>query len=138
VGSWRGGGKGGGRVSITVSWQFVRSRGMLRCPWNKVSTKSLIWHWHAPPSLLLQMKKAFSQRRKVMRNSLQPLLSAGQVSDALCALGLNPDARAQDLTLDDFVRLAWQLQQDDDDDDDDDGKGSAAEAGASPSGQQSD
>lgn len=57
-----------------------------------------------------QVKKAFSQRRKVLRNSLQPLHSAGQVGAALAALGLSADARAQDLTLDDFVRLAWELQ----------------------------
>lgn len=32
------------------------------------------------------------------------------MSEALGALGLNLEARAQDLTLQDFVRLAWQLQ----------------------------
>ena len=55
------------------------------------------------------MKKAFSQRRKTMRNSLQPLHSSAGVGAALAALGLNPNARAQDLTLADFVRFAWQL-----------------------------
>lgn len=56
------------------------------------------------------MKKAFSQRRKTMRNSLQPLHSSAGVAAALEALGLNPSARAQDLTLQDFVRFAWQLE----------------------------
>lgn len=55
------------------------------------------------------MKKAFSQRRKTMRNSLQPLHSSAGVGAALGALGLNPNARAQDLSLADFVRFAWQL-----------------------------
>lgn len=45
-----------------------------------------------------------------MRNSLQPLYSSGQVAAALAAAGLAPEARAQDLTLADFVALAWQLQ----------------------------
>ena len=64
-----------------------------------------------PPRPLwwVQMKKAFSQRRKTMRNSLQPLHSSAGVGAALGALGLNPNARAQDLTLADFVRFAWQL-----------------------------
>ncbi|GAB4815735.1 hypothetical protein N2152v2_002781 [Parachlorella kessleri] len=61
-------------------------------------------------AFLQLVKKAFSQRRKVIRNSLQPLYPGSQVSTALGALGLSVDARAQDLTLDDFVRLAWQLQ----------------------------
>ncbi|GFR49016.1 hypothetical protein Agub_g11037 [Astrephomene gubernaculifera] len=53
--------------------------------------------------------KAFSERRKKMRNSLQPLHSPEQVEAALSACGLSADARAQDLTLPQFVDLAWQL-----------------------------
>ncbi|KAG2490681.1 hypothetical protein HYH03_010848 [Edaphochlamys debaryana] len=55
--------------------------------------------------------KAFSERRKKMRNSLQPLASAEQVQAALAACGLNVDARAQDLTLDQFVALSWRLHE---------------------------
>ena len=40
-------------------------------------------------------KKAFSQRRKVARNSLRPLYEPGEVAAALAALGLSEDARAQ-------------------------------------------
>lgn len=64
----------------------------------------------AEKQFLQLLRKAFSQRRKVMRNSLQPLYDPVQVSAALSALGLNPDARAQDLTLEDFVHLAWEVQ----------------------------
>ena len=62
----------------------------------------------APP--LLQIKKAFSQRRKVVRNALRPLYEPGQVAAALAAAGLIEDARAQDLTLLQFGELAWRLQ----------------------------
>lgn len=56
-----------------------------------------------------QVKKGFSQRRKVLRNALRPLHEPGQVSAALQAAGLSAEARAQDLTLAQFAALAWQL-----------------------------
>ncbi|GIL52847.1 hypothetical protein Vafri_8614 [Volvox africanus] len=55
--------------------------------------------------------KAFSERRKKMRNSLQPLHSSNQVEAALAGCGLNVDARAQDLTLEQFVTLSRHLHQ---------------------------
>ncbi|GLC33506.1 hypothetical protein PLESTB_000082500 [Pleodorina starrii] len=55
------------------------------------------------------VSKAFSERRKKMRNSVQPLHTSDQVEAALAACGLNVDARAQDLTLEQFVSLSWQL-----------------------------
>ena len=54
--------------------------------------------------------KAFSERRKMMRNSMQPLHSSVEVEAALTACGLRPDARAQDLSVEQFARLAWELQ----------------------------
>ena len=50
---------------------------------------------HRRPLLPLQVKKAFSQRRKVARNSLRPLYEPGEVAAALTAVGLSEDARAQ-------------------------------------------
>ncbi|KAL4434460.1 hypothetical protein ABPG75_000901 [Micractinium tetrahymenae] len=58
------------------------------------------------------VKKAFSQRRKVVRNSLRPLYEPAQVAAALQAAGLSEDARAQDLTLQEFGALAWALAKD--------------------------
>jgi len=55
------------------------------------------------------VKKSFLQRRKVLRNALQPLVSAEQVATALEAAGLPLDARAQSLGLDDFVKLSWEI-----------------------------
>ena len=45
---------------------------------------------------------AFSQRRKTLRNTLKGMVSAEQ----LAALGINAGARAQELSVADFVRIA--------------------------------
>jgi len=45
---------------------------------------------------------AFSQRRKTLRNTLKGLVSG----DQLAALGINAGARAQELSVADFVRIA--------------------------------
>ncbi len=45
---------------------------------------------------------AFSQRRKTLRNTLKPLLSA----EAIAACGIDPSARAEQLTIAEFVHLA--------------------------------
>jgi 16S rRNA A1518/A1519 N6-dimethyltransferase RsmA/KsgA/DIM1 with predicted DNA glycosylase/AP lyase activity len=54
--------------------------------------------------------KAFSERRKMMRNSMQPLFAPAQVEAALRALKLRPDARAQDLSVAQFAAFAWELE----------------------------
>ena len=50
---------------------------------------------------------AFNQKRKMLRNSLRPLLGADvdTVTLALEQAGIAPDARPENLTLDDWVRL---------------------------------
>lgn len=49
---------------------------------------------------------AFSQRRKMLRNSLR-----GMVEDAhLVALGASPTCRAEELSVDDYIRLANSLK----------------------------
>ena len=50
---------------------------------------------------------AFGQRRKMLRGSLASVF-ANPVS-TLEALGLKPTARAEELTVDDFVKLAGAL-----------------------------
>ena len=56
------------------------------------------------------VKKSFMQRRKALRNSLQPLVSSAEAVMALEAVGLQADSRAQELTLEDFVKLAWEIE----------------------------
>jgi 16S rRNA (adenine1518-N6/adenine1519-N6)-dimethyltransferase len=46
--------------------------------------------------------KAFSQRRKTVRNALSDFVSAEELS----VLGIDPRLRPEDLSLDDFVRVA--------------------------------
>jgi 16S rRNA (adenine1518-N6/adenine1519-N6)-dimethyltransferase len=48
---------------------------------------------------------AFSQRRKMLRNTLRELISEA----ALAALGIKPTARAEDIAVTDYVRLANSL-----------------------------
>ena len=48
---------------------------------------------------------AFSQRRKMVRNTLKPILDAGQIE----AAGVDPTERAEQLSEADFVALANQL-----------------------------
>ena len=45
---------------------------------------------------------AFSQRRKMVRNTLKPVCAAADLE----AVGIDPQARAEDLTLESFVALA--------------------------------
>ncbi|MCW8962302.1 MAG: 16S rRNA (adenine(1518)-N(6)/adenine(1519)-N(6))-dimethyltransferase RsmA [Gammaproteobacteria bacterium] len=53
-------------------------------------------------NLALVVSQAFSQRRKTLRNSLQPLLDADQIAQA----GIDPSRRAETLTLREFAALA--------------------------------
>jgi len=48
------------------------------------------------------VSRAFSQRRKTLRNTLKGMVTAEQ----LAALGINAGARAQELSVADFVRIA--------------------------------
>jgi len=53
------------------------------------------------------VKKGFLQRRKMLSNSLRPLLQPGEIQECLVACGLPAEARAQNLSLEDFVALSW-------------------------------
>lgn len=48
---------------------------------------------------------AFSQRRKMLRNTLKGILDDA----GFAALGITPTARAEDLAVDDYVRIANSL-----------------------------
>lgn len=55
------------------------------------------------------VSQAFTQRRKTLRNNLKPLLNAEQIEQA----GINPQLRAETLTLAEFAALANLLPPDD-------------------------
>lgn len=48
------------------------------------------------------VKLAFSMKRKMIRNNLKPLMSEAEIE----AAGIDPTARAENLTIDDFVTLS--------------------------------
>lgn len=54
------------------------------------------------PAISTLTRHAFGQRRKMLRSSLKPLFP----EDQLTGLGINPCARAEELTVEDFLRLA--------------------------------
>jgi 16S rRNA (adenine1518-N6/adenine1519-N6)-dimethyltransferase len=58
--------------------------------------------WAAGPHYAAVVTAAFGQRRKTLRNALAGLLSAAQIA----AAGIDPGARAETLTAEQFGRLA--------------------------------
>ena len=57
------------------------------------------------PSFFVMTRMAFEQRRKMLRTSLKALYSSEKVEGALKELGLNPLARPENLSLEDFLNL---------------------------------
>ena len=70
----------------------------VRVPYSIAPTKQCLGH--------VQVRQAFLSRRKMLRNSLQIDQTSEQIGAALSSAGLSPDARAQDLTTQDFARFA--------------------------------
>ena len=59
-----------------------------------------------PEQYELMVKLAFATRRKTLKNNLKSLCS----SDQLLAAGIQPSQRAEELAVEDFVRLHASLQ----------------------------
>lgn len=59
-----------------------------------------------PKNLEIVVRTAFNNRRKTLRNCLKALIDA----DALAALDIDPQARPETLSLEDFVRITKQIQ----------------------------
>lgn len=75
-----------------------------------VSLSSRPWDVDVDPDRLFALVDAgFAQRRKRLRNALAGRASPSEVEAALTACGLDPHARAEELTLDDWVAVARQL-----------------------------
>jgi 16S rRNA (adenine1518-N6/adenine1519-N6)-dimethyltransferase len=56
--------------------------------------------------LCLIVKNAFGQRRKMLRSSLQKICPGKNCAEWLTSLGINPEKRAEDLSISDYCRLA--------------------------------
>ncbi len=114
------GGADYGRLSVMLQYRFEMERlflvppGAFR-PAPKVD--SAIVRLLPRPCAALQARDeallarvvtaAFSQRRKMLRNTLREL--AGE--EELAALGIAPTRRAEELAVDDYVRIANRLQE---------------------------
>ncbi|KAL0425936.1 UNVERIFIED_CONTAM: Ribosomal RNA small subunit methyltransferase, chloroplastic [Sesamum radiatum] len=56
-------------------------------------------------SFFSMVNSAFNGKRKMLRKSLQHICPSPEIEAALCAAGLPPTARPEELTLEDFVKL---------------------------------
>jgi 16S rRNA (adenine1518-N6/adenine1519-N6)-dimethyltransferase len=109
------GGKDYGRLSVMIQWQlrveklFDVPPGAFTPP-PKVDSSVVRLVPHAVPPVQVRdaevfaqvVRAAFAQRRKTLRNNLKGLLT----SDALESLGIDPQRRAETLTLAEFAELA--------------------------------
>ena len=81
------------------------------CFYPKPSVTSAVIHLKlkevddSAPSPLPVVRKAFQQRRKMIRSSLKTLYPANQIEAALQEIGLSPTARPQELSLDEWINL---------------------------------
>lgn len=95
----------------TPSYAFKVGR---RCfyPTPNVDSAIVALKLHAPPlsshateAFFALTRRAFQQRRKMMRASLKELYSSEAIEKALIAIGQDPQARPEVLSLDDFLAL---------------------------------
>lgn len=66
--------------------------------------------WASRQQVFAMVDAAFAQRRKMLRSALSGLFgSSAAASEAIMAAGLDPTARGEMLTVEEFARLAEQL-----------------------------
>lgn len=109
-----------GRLSVMVQWRctvellFTVGPGAFK-PAPKVDSAvvRLAPHREAPVTVKNERRfaelvnKAFSQRRKTLRNALKPLLTTAEIE----ALGIESSRRPETLSLSDYARLSNALSQ---------------------------
>jgi len=112
-----------GSVTVAVAlWGVPRiaARISARCffPRPKIDSVVLRIELHARPPAGISnpafvqrvVRAAFSQRRKMLKNTLRSMAGAGfNVAEALVAAGIDPAERAENLSLADFARLSDRL-----------------------------
>ncbi len=111
-----------GRLSVMAQYHcriekcFSVSPGSFNPPPKVTSAVVKLVPYAAPPVSVADhavftqvVSAAFGQRRKTLRNALKKLLSAEEIASA----GIDPKARAETLTLEDFANLTRILQRPD-------------------------
>ncbi len=112
-----------GVPSVKAAWYAdVRRAGAIGrnvfWPAPNVDSGLVAWTRREPPSTTVPRERvfaivdaAFAQRRKALRGVLRAVAPAADVDAALAAAGVNPLARGESLTVEDFVRIADALPQ---------------------------
>lgn len=72
---------------------------------SKISEGFFVRHHIAPKDFFSLIKAGFSSRRKMLTNNLKQFASKKELIQALNSIGHLPTARAQELSLDDWVQL---------------------------------
>lgn len=84
-------------------------------PQPKIDSAVVTFTLEQPPkdidenSLFQITRTAFEQRRKMLKNSLKDLYSHDAISNALQKIGCNPQARPEELSLEQYILLYKQL-----------------------------
>jgi len=112
------GSKAYGVPSVKAAWYaHVRRAGAIGrnvfWPAPNVDSGLVAWVRRDPPATAVSRERvfevvdaAFAQRRKALRGVLRALAPAEAVDAALAGAGVDPLARGETLTIDDFVRIA--------------------------------
>ncbi|WP_370074332.1 16S rRNA (adenine(1518)-N(6)/adenine(1519)-N(6))-dimethyltransferase RsmA [Nocardioides sp.] len=110
-----------GVPSVKAAWYAdVRRAGAIGrnvfWPAPNVDSGLVAWTRREPPSTTVPRERvfaivdaAFAQRRKALRGVLRAVAPAVDVDAALAAAGVDPLARGESLTVEDFVRIAEAL-----------------------------
>ena len=72
----------------------------------KITPRALPHPADNPKFLHTLVKLGFSSRRKMLRNNLKSIISPDQCTEVLAQLQLNPQARAENLTVPDWINLS--------------------------------
>jgi 16S rRNA (adenine1518-N6/adenine1519-N6)-dimethyltransferase len=114
----RPGSKAYGVPSVKAAWYAdVRRAGAIGrnvfWPAPNVDSGLVAWTRREPPTtsatrsqVFAVIDAAFAQRRKALRGALRSLASPDEIAAALEGANIDPLARGESLTIDDFVRLA--------------------------------
>lgn len=110
-----------GVPSVKAAWYAdVRRAGAIGrnvfWPAPNVDSGLVAWTRREPPTTTVPRERvfaivdaAFAQRRKALRGVLRAVAPAADVDAALAAAGVDPLARGESLTVEDFVRIAEAL-----------------------------
>lgn len=72
----------------------------------KITPRNLVNPAKNPAFLDSLIKLGFSSRRKMLKNNLKSLISPEKLNDTLEKLNLNPHARAENLSLEEWINLS--------------------------------